>query len=65
MLGGSSGAVLALDAATHTAAITRLALYEPPFIVDGSRQPVPDGYVARLQELVAAGRPGDTDPRPS
>jgi pimeloyl-ACP methyl ester carboxylesterase len=59
VLGGSSGAVLALDAAAHTPAITRLAVYEPPFIVDASRPAVADDYPARLQALVAAGRPGD------
>jgi len=59
VLGGSSGAALALDAAAHTPAITRLAVYEPPFIVDASRPPVGADYPARLADLVAAGRRGD------
>ena len=57
--GISSGAALALEAARHGLPITRLALYEPPFIVDGTRAPVPDDYLARLDELLAAGRRGD------
>ena len=54
-LGHSSGAVLALEAATSTPGITKLVLYEPPFIVDDSRPPLPDDYVQHLDELVANG----------
>lgn len=57
--GGSSGGVLALHAAAAGVPIMKLALYEPPFIVDGTRPPLPADYVARLNELVAAGRRGD------
>ena len=57
--GISSGAVLALEAAERLSGITRLALYEPPFITDDSRAPLPEDYVDRLNELVAAGRRGD------
>ena len=57
--GVSSGAVLALQAAARGLAITRLALYEPPFIVDDSRPPLPKDYVAQLDKLVSAGRRGD------
>jgi pimeloyl-ACP methyl ester carboxylesterase len=56
--GHSSGAVLALEAA-HTRAITKLALYEPPFILDTSRPQLPKNYVAHLNELVSTGRRGD------
>lgn len=59
VLGGSSGAVLALEAAAHGLAITRLALYEPPFIIDDSRPPLPEDYVTQLKEMVASGRRGD------
>ena len=58
LFGMSSGGVLALEAA-RTLAITKLALYEPPFIVGGGRPPLPKDYVAHLQELIAAGRRGD------
>jgi pimeloyl-ACP methyl ester carboxylesterase len=57
--GISSGAALALEAARRGLPITRLALYEPPFIVDDTRDPVPDDYLARLVQLLAAGRPAD------
>lgn len=56
--GISSGAVLALEAASHGLDIEKLALYEPPFIVDDSRPPLPDDYVAQLDELIAADRRG-------
>jgi pimeloyl-ACP methyl ester carboxylesterase len=57
--GFSSGAVLALDAAAAGLPIARLALFEPPFVVDDSRPPVPADYVQRLDASTAAGRPGD------
>lgn len=60
VFGISSGAVLALEAARQLPTkIVKLALYEPPFIVDNGHPPLPDEYVAHLNELVAAGRRGD------
>lgn len=59
VFGMSSGAVLALHAAAAGLAITKLALYEPPFIVDDSRPPVPKDYTRRLAGLLAEGRRGD------
>jgi pimeloyl-ACP methyl ester carboxylesterase len=59
VFGISSGAVLALRAAAAGLAITKLALYEPPFIVDDSRPPVPKDYTQRLAGLLAEGRRGD------
>jgi pimeloyl-ACP methyl ester carboxylesterase len=56
LFGHSSGAVLALDAAAQGLAIPQLALYEPPFIVDDSRPPLPADYVSHLNQLIAAGR---------
>jgi pimeloyl-ACP methyl ester carboxylesterase len=58
--GISSGAVLALEAASKLPTkVKKLALYEPPFIVDDSRPPLPQDYVHHLNELIAAGRRGD------
>jgi pimeloyl-ACP methyl ester carboxylesterase len=57
--GTSSGAALALEAAKQLRSITRLAAYEPPFILDGSREPMPGDWLPRLEQLVAAGRTGD------
>jgi pimeloyl-ACP methyl ester carboxylesterase len=60
LFGHSSGAVLALDAASVLGdRVRKLALYEPPFIVDDSRPSLPEDYVAHIEELVAADRRGD------
>ncbi|MGW1774706.1 alpha/beta fold hydrolase [Streptomyces sp. NPDC002104] len=59
LFGMSSGAVLALEAAARGSAVTRLFLYEPPFITDNSRPPLPADYVTHLSELVRQGEYGD------
>lgn len=55
----SSGANLALASAASGARITRLALWEPNFLVDDSLAPLPPDYLDRLKALVAAGRRTD------
>ena len=58
VFGHSSGAVLALRAAARLGnKITKLALYEPPFVIDDSRSPIPDDYVPHLRQLIADGDP--------
>jgi pimeloyl-ACP methyl ester carboxylesterase len=57
--GISSGAALALEAARRGLPITKLALYEAPFIVDDSHPPIADDFLPRLNALVAEGRRGD------
>jgi pimeloyl-ACP methyl ester carboxylesterase len=57
--GVSSGAALALEAANRGLPISKLALYEAPFIVDDSRPPLLDDYRNTLTALLAAGRRGD------
>ena len=59
LFGMSSGAVLGLDAAARGLAVTKLALYEPPFMVDDSRPPVPEDYRQRLIAMLSEGRRGD------
>ena len=59
VFGYSSGAVLALYAAARGLAITKLAVYEPPFVVDDERPRPPADLAAQLAALVAAGRRGD------
>ncbi len=60
VMGHSSGAVLALEAARQLPGkITKLILQEPPFIIDDSRAPAPADYEAHLEELIAAGRRGE------
>ncbi len=56
--GTSSGGALALEAAASGLAITKLALWEPPFVLDESRRP-PADTARTYTELVAAGRRGD------
>jgi pimeloyl-ACP methyl ester carboxylesterase len=53
--GMSSGAVLALEAASRLSGIKKLALYEAPFIVDGSRS-TPERDWVRIAEALAANR---------
>jgi len=54
--GVSSGAALALEAAARLDSITRIALYEAPFIVDATHPPRPDDYLERMTALVHADR---------
>ena len=58
VFGTSSGGALALEAAASGLAITKLALWEPPFSLDESRRP-PADQVERYDEMIAAGRRGD------
>ncbi|MEA2409851.1 MAG: hypothetical protein QOC77_412 [Thermoleophilaceae bacterium] len=59
LYGISSGAVLALEAATRLTSVRKLALYEAPLVVDNSRPPVPDTYLRQMTDLVARDRRGD------
>lgn len=59
VFGHSSGAALALESAARGLPIPKLALYEPPFIVDGARESLPEGYTAQLASLLSSGRRGE------
>lgn len=59
VFGYSSGAVLSLKAAARGLPITKLALYDPPLLVDESRPRPPADLQARIGELVATGRRGE------
>ncbi len=52
-LATSSGAVLAADAANRLPGITKLALYEPPFIVDDTHPARDATFVADTEALIA------------
>jgi len=56
--GISSGAALALEAARRIRGITKLALYEPPYLA-GSRPDLPKDPVRDLNALVSSGHPGE------
>jgi pimeloyl-ACP methyl ester carboxylesterase len=59
LYGSSSGAVLALKAAAAGSAVSKLALWEPPYIVDDSR-PKPAADTASIyRKMVAEDRRGD------
>ena len=57
LYGTSSGAALALDAAAEVP-VTKLALWEPPYILDESNRP-PTDQVEQYHTMVAEGRRGD------
>ena len=60
VFGSSSGAVLALEAASKLPAkVRKQALYEPPFIVDDSRPPMPVDFVEQVKELLASDKRSD------
>ncbi|GAA3575299.1 alpha/beta hydrolase [Amycolatopsis ultiminotia] len=55
LFGHSSGAILSLEAAARGLPITRVAAYEPPFIVGDERPRPGDDLVERLSTLVTDG----------
>jgi pimeloyl-ACP methyl ester carboxylesterase len=59
VFGMSSGGALTLEAAASGLAITKLALYEPPFAVEETSFKAPDDFLEQLRKLNAAGRRGD------
>ena len=59
VFGGSSGAGLALRAAVQLAAISKLAVWEPPYHVDATAPALSQDFAGRLRALVAVGRRGD------
>ncbi|WP_214412522.1 alpha/beta fold hydrolase [Sphaerisporangium fuscum] len=59
VFGHSSGAGLALEAVASGLAITKLAVYEPPFVVDDTRAQIPAALAKSLDELISAGLRSD------
>jgi len=56
LFGSSSGSVLALDAAAHLGTkVTKLYMFEPPFIVDSSRPPMDKTLSGAIDRQVAVG----------
>lgn len=54
VFGVSSGGALALEAAARLQGITKLAIYEAPFIVDHTQPPLSPTFIAETKALVAA-----------
>lgn len=59
LLGESSGALLALEAARAGVTAASVVAYEPPVLVDDSKPPLPADYVARLDAAAQAGDPAE------
>jgi pimeloyl-ACP methyl ester carboxylesterase len=59
VFGGSSGAALALETAARNPAISKLAVWEPPYHVDRSAPELTHDFAARLDALVKEGRRAD------
>ena len=60
LFGSSSGSVLALEAANKLdGKVKQLFMYEPPFIIDDSRPPMPDDFIDEVSALVSADRRND------
>jgi pimeloyl-ACP methyl ester carboxylesterase len=57
--GSSSGGILALEAVARGLSISRVAVWEPPFVIKGSRPPLPVNYRERLETMLAEGRRRD------
>jgi pimeloyl-ACP methyl ester carboxylesterase len=58
LYGHSGGAALALEAAAAGVPVRKLALWEPPYLLEATRRP-PADHVEQLEKLVAEGRRGD------
>ncbi len=59
LYGSSSGAALILEAAASSLAVSKLALWEPPYILDDGTPRPPADTARTYNELVGAGRRGD------
>ncbi|MGH3762187.1 alpha/beta fold hydrolase [Actinophytocola sp.] len=59
VFGASSGAMLGLEAASHGVGVEKLAMYEPPLVVDDTHRPLPADWMPRLNAMITQGRNGD------
>jgi pimeloyl-ACP methyl ester carboxylesterase len=59
VFGNSSGGLLALDAAAQGLAITRLAVHEPPVLLDATRAAAFGALAWQLDPVIAADRRGE------
>ncbi len=56
VFGISSGAALAGEALRQLRGIRRLALYEAPYVIDDTHEPLPPSFIAETRALVASGK---------
>ena len=59
LYGTSSGAVLAREATASGLPVTKLGLWEPPYILEGGRERPPADTASIYREMVSSGRRGD------
>jgi pimeloyl-ACP methyl ester carboxylesterase len=59
LFGSSSGAQVALELAARSGGVESLVLYEDPYVVDDTHEPLPYDTPEQIEALVAAGRRGD------
>jgi pimeloyl-ACP methyl ester carboxylesterase len=55
VFGISSGAALAGEAVRQLRGIRRLALYEAPYVIDSTHEPLPPNFIAETKAFVASG----------
>jgi len=55
VFGISSGAALAGEAVRQLRGIRRLALYEAPYVIDDTHEPLPPNFIAETKALVVSG----------
>lgn len=55
LYGHSSGAVLAIEATAQGLAVPKLAVYEPPYMIDDTREKPPADYTTRLEGAIRGG----------
>ena len=58
VFGISSGAALAAEAVRQLRGIRRLALYEAPYVIDNTHEPLPPNFIAETKAFVASGDRG-------
>jgi pimeloyl-ACP methyl ester carboxylesterase len=58
LYGASSGGALSMEAVASGLSVTRLAIFEPPFVSEGGSGPQPD-HLTKLRQLLANERRGD------
>ena len=58
VFGISSGAALAGEAVRQLRGIRKLALFEAPYVIDGTHEPLPPNFIAETKAFIASGDRG-------
>ena len=57
--GTSGGGIMALEAAARGLAVTKIAIWEAPYFIEGSRPPLRTDYRELLTQMISENRRGD------